>query len=116
MIERLKVNGTNCWIYAPSQKGAEHTSCVIIDPGADAPLIIKHLEKLEKMGKMEKNAVYPSHIILTHGHFDHIAALPDLAAYYTARGIGVEIAIHREDAPYLGSDSLELHRLCWIAA
>ncbi|MDR0644667.1 MAG: MBL fold metallo-hydrolase [Treponema sp.] len=81
------------------------TPCVVMDPGSDAELIIERLEKLN---------VYPRVFLLTHGHFDHIGALPKLAAYYAEQE--VEIAIHQADAAYLGPDSFEMHRRCWLHA
>jgi glyoxylase-like metal-dependent hydrolase (beta-lactamase superfamily II) len=49
---------------------------------------------------------------LTHGHFDHIAALPDLAAAFPE----AEIAIHREDASYLGPAAYAVHHRSFAAA
>ena len=46
-------------------------SCCVIDPGYQANTI---LEKLEKLG-LKLDA-----ILLTHGHFDHVGAVKDLAA------------------------------------
>ena len=75
---------TNCWIYPlPHSDG-----CAIIDPGAEADSIIACLRQLN---------LVPQYIILTHGHFDHIAALPALAAEYCGKPSGPEIAIHRLD-------------------
>jgi len=46
-------------------------SCCVIDPGYSAGII---LEKLEELG------LTPDAILLTHGHFDHVGAVKDLAA------------------------------------
>jgi glyoxylase-like metal-dependent hydrolase (beta-lactamase superfamily II) len=88
-IEQLVVGDieTNCWIVLYGT--AAPTACALIDPGDQAEVIIAQLEKM---------SARPGHILLSHGHFDHIAALPDLHAAYPE----AIIAIHREDAPYLG--------------
>jgi glyoxylase-like metal-dependent hydrolase (beta-lactamase superfamily II) len=100
----IEVNGTNCWIYSPA---AERGGCFVIDPGADGGVIINELEKRK---------VYPRHILLTHGHFDHIGALPELSEYYASQDLHPEIAIHEADAGYLGKGSLWAHQLCWSVA
>jgi glyoxylase-like metal-dependent hydrolase (beta-lactamase superfamily II) len=116
MVRRIDDQGTNCWIYRAEH--AEHVNhaadmtdprkpCVLIDPGASHQAISKELERLN---------LYPTHILLTHGHFDHIGALPALAAYYAAQGAPPEIAVHEADAIYLGNASLPAHRLCWTIA
>ena len=92
---------TNCWIYPLS-----HSGCAIIDPGAEADKIIARLRQLN---------LAPQYIILTHGHFDHIAALPALAAEYCGPN-GPEIAIHRLDSAYLGPESSVEHQRCFAAA
>ena len=50
---------------------AESKSCCIIDPGYEADTI---LSKIESLG-LTLDA-----ILLTHGHFDHVGAVKDLAA------------------------------------
>jgi glyoxylase-like metal-dependent hydrolase (beta-lactamase superfamily II) len=84
---------TNCWIYPLDEKEA-----AIIDPGDEAGLIIAALKKL---------SLVPGFILLTHGHFDHIAAVPELAAAFKARN--PVIAIHRLDGEYLGSGAYASH-------
>ena len=50
---------------------AASQECVIIDPGFEADTI---LAKLEALG------LKPAAILLTHGHFDHVGAVRDIAA------------------------------------
>ena len=98
---------TNCWFYAtedlPDKAGKR--PCVVIDPGDEAGAIISRLQKLNWV---------PVYIFLTHGHFDHVAGLPDLldACGKGAFGPGPlpKTGIHRLDIHYLGKDALEVHR------
>jgi glyoxylase-like metal-dependent hydrolase (beta-lactamase superfamily II) len=103
-IEQLVLGdiATNCWVvqYGDAPSDA-HT--LVIDPGDQADLIIAQLERLSARPVLPAK-LPPEYILLTHGHFDHIAALPDLHAAYPE----AVIAIHREDAPYLGQGALEL--------
>ncbi len=75
---------TNCYIFRKA--GEERGPAVVIDPGDDLNVI--------KSALFEMNA-YPSLVLLTHGHFDHILAVGDLR---TAR---TTVAIHKLDAHYL---------------
>jgi glyoxylase-like metal-dependent hydrolase (beta-lactamase superfamily II) len=70
---------------------------VVVDPGGDADMIITYLR--------ERDA-FPVLFALTHGHFDHITALPELSAAFP----DVPIAIHEADAHFLGDGALERHR------
>ena len=56
---------TNCYIMRDEEAG----KCVIVDPGDNASGI---------MAKMSEMNVAPIAILLTHGHFDHIMAVPEL--------------------------------------
>jgi glyoxylase-like metal-dependent hydrolase (beta-lactamase superfamily II) len=100
-ITRLTVGiiETNCWLYPLGEKEA-----AVIDPGAGEDLIISTLKKLN---------LTPRYILLTHGHFDHIAALPELMAACSGKP---EIAIHKLDSKYLGPDAYNVHRPNIIAA
>ena len=55
--------------YIIHEESSSH--CCVIDPGYDAPVI---LDRLEELG-LTLDA-----ILLTHGHFDHVGAVKDLAA------------------------------------
>lgn len=84
---------TNCWIYSVNGNDA-----ALIDPGGEADKIIAALKK---------NSLAPRYIVLTHGHFDHIAALAAIAkAFESCKPV---IAIHSLDAEYLGPDSYPVH-------
>ncbi|MHC6202747.1 MBL fold metallo-hydrolase [Breznakiellaceae bacterium SP9] len=103
-IEQLVVGAlaTNCWIYPlPDLPQA----CIVIDPGADGEEIIKRLE--------QRN-YFPRYILLTHGHFDHLAALPLVAAHFASRNI--EIAIHEADSIFMGPDALAQQQNSFVIA
>ncbi|MDR0441782.1 MAG: MBL fold metallo-hydrolase [Treponema sp.] len=93
-ITRLTVGAlqTNCWIHP-----LDSETCAVIDPGAEADTIVSALLKLK---------LAPRYILLTHGHFDHIAALPLLMQSFDSKP---QIAVHRLDAEYLGNDSYKVH-------
>ena len=57
---------TNCYIVTNN----ETKECFIIDPGASGKQLIE---------KMKKEDLTPVAVLLTHGHFDHVAAAEDLA-------------------------------------
>jgi glyoxylase-like metal-dependent hydrolase (beta-lactamase superfamily II) len=111
MIEKKILNltvgaiATNCWIIPTGAGSAnEPQTAVIIDPGDDADIIISTLKK---------NFLTPEYILLTHGHFDHIAAVPLLQAAFNPKP---QIAIHRLDALYLGADAYAAHSISVKAA
>ncbi|WP_461247006.1 MBL fold metallo-hydrolase [Treponema sp. R6D11] len=91
---------TNCWIYPINDKEA-----AIIDPGDEADKIISALKKLN---------LVPAYILLTHGHFDHICAIPDLIE--KLGHVRPKIAIHRLDASSLGPDAYKVHAVSVKAA
>jgi len=85
---------TNCWI-CPIGDGL----AAVIDPGDEADQIISVLKK---------SSLNLKYILLTHGHFDHIAAVPALVSAFDPKP---QIAIHRLDSHYLGSDAYNIHSL-----
>ena len=70
---------TNCYIIHEEGSNA----CCIIDPGYDADLILDKLASLDLTVEA---------ILLTHGHFDHVGAVRELAAE-----TGCDVYIHPED-------------------
>ncbi|MDR1863358.1 MAG: MBL fold metallo-hydrolase [Treponema sp.] len=96
---------TNCWIYSlEAEPSAGSNPCAVIDPGDQSAYIISRLKQLN---------LCPHYILLTHGHFDHLAALPELASAFAPAPV---IAVHRADASYLGPKALEVHRESFAAA
>ncbi len=69
----------------------------VIDPGANPKRIIRYLES---------QSITPKGVLLTHGHIDHIAALPGLLSRYP----GLKFYIHEEDAIFLKDPRLNLSR------
>lgn len=61
-------------------------TCVVIDPGASEPV----LDRLKSDGRTL------THILLTHGHYDHIGGVTELK-----KQTGAEVCIGREDEDML---------------
>lgn len=61
----LGLIGTNCYLVFDDQT----KEGVIVDPADNGALILNQCRELE---------VIPKAVLLTHGHFDHICAVPDL--------------------------------------
>jgi len=98
---------TNCWLYPLEDNSSGQTPCVVIDPGEEAGKIMARLGELNWV---------PRYIFLTHGHFDHLAALPDLLEAFSGDTERKPIiGIHCLDASYLGKDSLAVHRASFAA-
>jgi hydroxyacylglutathione hydrolase len=75
---------TNCYILHNEQAG----DCVIIDAGLDPGRLISFIEQ-QKLN--------PVAVVLTHGHIDHIAAVPALREQFPA----MKVYIHSLDAEML---------------
>ena len=94
---------TNCWVYPlDSADGMPGGECAVIDPGGEGSRIIAFITQLK---------LTPRYILLTHGHFDHIGAVPALAAQFAGANAqnGAQIAIHTADAEYLGPNAYAVH-------
>jgi hydroxyacylglutathione hydrolase len=60
---------TCCYIVSDS----ERNGCAIIDPGGDPEVVVRRLQR---------EGLTPSAFLITHSHFDHIAALEKLHRQY----------------------------------
>ncbi len=84
LVERVVVGSlsTNCYIV----KDPKSRDACVIDPGADPTVIKDALHRMDASCRV---------ILLTHGHFDHILALPEL------RNARTTVCIHKDDAHLL---------------
>jgi glyoxylase-like metal-dependent hydrolase (beta-lactamase superfamily II) len=100
-IERIVVGGisTNCYIVPFANRTA-----AVIDPGDNARGIVERLDA---------RRLKPTRVLLTHGHFDHIAALPALMAILADRGLHPNVMIHKNDAAFLGPNAYAAHATSW---
>jgi len=81
----------NCYVVAP----AGIDQCVIIDPGQDSAELVR--------GVVADNRLVPRAILLTHGHFDHVADAATLADEY-----GVAVYIDAADEHLLSDPAAGL--------
>lgn len=75
--------GANCYLVSCEKTG----KAAVIDPGSGSQMLINWIKE---------RGVEITHIILTHGHFDHIGSVEDLRREFQAK-----VAIHRDDAEML---------------
>ena len=102
MVERLSVGpiGENAYVL-PCKGG-----CVLVDPGDEAARILSFLEA---------RACTPLFLVVTHGHLDHTAAIPELRAAWALRGLDVPLAVHPDDADYFGPRGEKTNRELFTA-
>lgn len=79
---------SNCYIVYSNR------DAVVIDPGSDGEYICQTLYDM---------SLNVRHIILTHGHFDHIGAVD-----YIQKKFNCDVYIHKYDAQMLKSPALNL--------
>jgi hydroxyacylglutathione hydrolase len=80
LVERLVLGAldTNCWLVADGRGGP----LAVVDPAGEATRLLASI------------AGRPvAHVVLTHGHFDHLGAAADVVA-----ATGAPLAVHRLDA------------------
>lgn len=99
-IERLRVGPIGENVYAIESQGIG----ILVDPGDEPDKIITFLQ--------EKN-ISIDMVVLTHGHLDHVAALPDLLVAWHDRHIPV--ALHPSDAHYLGARGEKTNKVLFEA-
>lgn len=85
---------TNCYV----QK-LDESHCIIVDIGEGAPVMLRYLES---------NCLIPLAILLTHGHYDHIAGVEQVREKFQ-----IPVYIHNLDAPMLTDTTRNLAD--WLA-
>lgn len=85
-IHRLPLSplGANCYLLQNGQRG------LVIDPGGDAQTVVRACADL---------GMTPEAVLLTHGHFDHVGAVPELCRVYPL------LPIYLHDLDAAGSDA-----------
>ena len=93
MIETIITGdlGVNTYLY-----NYQEDRILIIDPGDDFNTIVNVID--EKGYK-------PKLILLTHGHFDHIGAVPELRDKYN-----IPLYIHTADSTFVGNEGQNRHK------
>ncbi|WP_310602617.1 MBL fold metallo-hydrolase [Anaerosporobacter sp.] len=81
---------TNCYVLI----NEDSKECIIVDPG-DQAMVIET--------KIETDGLKPVAVLLTHGHFDHILAVKDIASAY-----GIPVYANEEEQDVLLDGSLNL--------
>lgn len=83
MIERIRISYANCYLLSGEGGSILIDSCNY----KDGPKILKRIK--------DKNVKL---ILLTHGHFDHVAS-----AKYLSKRLNVPIALSEKDVPIIGN-------------
>ena len=82
----------NCYVLSSEE------DCIIVDPGFEGPGELQRL-----YGYLAEEEMEPSAILLTHGHFDHVAGVKDIQTRFG----GIPVFMHPADANLLqGEDVL----------
>ncbi len=91
----MGVYQTNCYILRTTEATRD---CLIVDTGLDADELLNFLNE---------HNLNPLAVILTHGHVDHTAALPQLRKRYP----DINVYIHKLDAEMLTGAETNLSTL-----
>lgn len=76
--------GTNCYVTWDDDK-----NCVVVDCGGDANIVADYIKK---------NSLHPTHLLLTHGHGDHMGGAADLKEIFPQ----IQIVLGEKDLEMIG--------------
>ncbi|RNC29713.1 MAG: Hydroxyacylglutathione hydrolase GloC [Candidatus Dichloromethanomonas elyunquensis] len=82
--------GVNCYLVSCDLT----KKAIVIDPGAGSQMLLNWIKQHD---------FEITHIILTHGHYDHIGAVEDLR-----KALPAQVAIHKDDAEMLTNPTKNL--------
>lgn len=92
------IYAANCYVlYSENEKEG-----IVVDPGGDVDDIVKFIDE---------NNIDIKHIVLTHGHGDHIGGVMDLK-----NKLNVDLLIHEADADMLKDANLNLSNIMAIGS
>ncbi|MDR2938767.1 MAG: MBL fold metallo-hydrolase [Clostridiales bacterium] len=94
IVKRLVLGAIAANCYVCYNEGGN--SCVLVDPGGDPAKIA---------GFLNKNALALEAVLLTHGHFDHIAAIPELKSHFK---FNFKIYAHEKEETVLSDGGINL--------
>ena len=80
--------GVNCIFLTNNKK-----QLVIVDPGGDADRIVDYIDEQQ---------LVPAYIFLTHGHFDHVGAVSDLATRFK-----IPVYAHAQDSATISNAHIQ---------
>ena len=86
--------GTNCYVVS-DEKG----TCAIVDCDGNTQPLYQYIDE---------NRLKPTHILLTHGHFDHIGAVEDVKEKY-----GCIVCACEKEAPLLADPALNASNMSY---
>ncbi|MDF2838665.1 MAG: hypothetical protein K0S60_368 [Evtepia sp.] len=82
IVKHIQVGqiGTNCYLFGDETAKV----CAVVDPGDQAHQIAK---------MVNDSGLNLQYILVTHGHFDHVLAVPELLEFYP----NAQVYIHRSE-------------------
>ncbi len=94
MVRQLSVGPIGENVYIIERAGSP---LVVVDPGAEAGRILAELD-----GCIARTGATEAHVVCTHGHLDHVAAIVPVVEGLRKRGLSCRIYAPEGDRGYFG--------------